>query len=376
MIRIAGVCLMVLSVLARPEPILAQGPRHERVPPNASEVFIIREINRIRESTEIHRTLRPIYMLDYCDALLERFPDSNFREEALILKLTALSGLARTRPGYLQELLTLTEEIARQNPEGRLASENAYYSIQAFVLGARFEDMPEERRILGTRERYEAFLADYPESSRAPTIAASLVRLLLSANEIEKAEKWIERLRREHPDDPGTRRAEGELQRVKAVGRAFRFEHATPDGETLRTADYAGKVLVIHFWASWSEDAVKAFPELIRLHQEFKDQGLQLISINVDRKRKWADQTLEKYKASWPQLFDDRGFGSDILIKTGVVQIPTYFVIDRDGVLRSTDPGSKLHELVKELIAKPVKGKPKESASKKKEEAPQQKATP
>jgi len=345
---------MALAVTVRPVPVSAQTPDPSSIPEDASESYVVREIMRMRESTEIDPRLKPLYILDYVDTLLERFPNSSFRDEALILKLTSLSGLARTEPRYLQELLSLTERVAKENPQGRLASENAFYAIQAFVLGARVEDMPEERRLLGVRERYEAFLEDHPNSLRAPTIAASLTRNLLALNEIDKAEKWVKKLREQHPDHSATRRAEGELLRARAVGKPFRFEHTTADGKTLRTADYLGKVVVVHFWRSRSDDAIKAIPKLLRLHEEFKDSGLQLIGVNIDADCRRADRVLQKHKMPWPQFFEEKGFRGEILVKNGVVRIPTYFVIDRDGVLRSTDPGDKLPDLIKELLAKPA----------------------
>ena len=342
----------------RPGPISAQAPGPASIPEDASEDFIIWKIMRLRESTEIDRYLKRLYMLDYVDTLFERFPNSSFRDEALILKLTSLSGLARTEPRYLQELLSLTEQVAKENPQGRLASENAFYAIQAFTLGARFEEMPEEHRFKGMRERYEAFLEDYPNSKRAPTIAASLTRNLLALNEVKEAEKWVKKLREQHPDHSATRRAEGELLRARAVGKPFRFEHTTADGKTLRTADYLGKVVVVHFWRSRSDDAIKAIPDLLRLHEEFKDRGLQLIGVNVDSDRRWADMALQKYKMPWPQFFEKKGFRGEILVKNGVVRIPTYFVIDRDGILRSADPGDKLPNQIKELLAKPATATP------------------
>ncbi len=53
----------------------------------------------------------------------------------------------------------------------------------------------------------------------------------------------------------------------------------------------------------------------------------------------------------WPQYIDAKGFENDLLVETGVVNIPTYFVVDRKGTLRAVNPGDKLGDLVKELLA-------------------------
>ena len=94
-------------------------------------------------------------------------------------------------------------------------------------------------------------------------------------------------------------------------------------------------------------------PELIALHKEFADRGLQLIGINVDKSRIRIDSALKDHELSWPQYFDQKGLENDILVGSGVVTIPTYFVVDRRGILRSIDPGENLRDLVGKLLTEP-----------------------
>ena len=141
------------------------------------------------------------------DELLRRYPTSSHKDKAIATKLAALAELARARPRYLEQLISFTDEIAEGNPQGWLASENTFYAIQAFVLGARYEDMPDERRLRGTIERYEAFLEDHPASSRRPVIWASLIRNLVAAGRIEHARDQWSKLRAQYPNHAATRRA-------------------------------------------------------------------------------------------------------------------------------------------------------------------------
>lgn len=286
------------------------------------------------------------------DTLLARFPNTTFKDEALILQLGALAELARVHPDYLRGLLMLTDEITSRHPKGRLASENAFYAIQAFVLGARAENMPQKRRLVGTQERYAAFLDDFPHSERAAVIRASLIRNLIAQGLLDRAREEYAELKRTHPEHKATRRAQGELYRAVAVGQPFAFGYTTPDGQSIRTANYIGHVLVVHFWATWSRPSLEQLPELIDLHGEFKDQGLRLIGVNIDKDGDRIEETLRTHKMPWPQYFDHKGFENDVLVTHGVLKVPTYFVVDRHGILRSTNPGDKLRELVKDLLGK------------------------
>ena len=164
---VLGITVWSLSILSASSP--AQTDAVEAVPRNASEETIILMIQHLAELQETGASLpRPPairleqrrQMLLHVDTLLERYPKSSFRNRALILKLKALADLARTRPEDLKRLLLWTEHIDGSDVKGELASENAFYAMEAFVYGARYEGMPDKRRRIGTMERYEAFLED------------------------------------------------------------------------------------------------------------------------------------------------------------------------------------------------------------------------
>ena len=292
--------------------------------------------------------------LTHIDALLTRFANSPFTETATTLKLQALAELARSDRARLAQLLELTSKIAGGKPGPRLASENAFHAIQGFVLGARLEKMPNDRLREGTTERYSAFLTDYPTSQRVPVIRASLVRSLIALERVDQARREVALLMHDHPDHRATNRARGELFRVDAIGKPFVFDHTTSDGKTIRSKDHFGKVLVVHFWATWSAASRDALPKLVQLHRKHEANGLQLIGVNVDKSRKQIGAALDVFDMSWPQYFDEKGLENDALVRMGVVSVPIYFVVDRRGVLRDIATFDDLPALIENLLAEPA----------------------
>lgn len=349
------------------------------IPDDASEAYLIDRIRRYSEATPedlelgqdqrlLLQTVAEQQILEHVDALVARYPDSSFKEEAQIIKLNSLANLARLHSGYLQLLISFTEEIARDKPKGRLASENAFAAIRAFVMAARYEEMPEERLRLGTLERYEAFIEDYPKSERIPAIRASLIRTLIVQDRLDRARAEFAILERDYPDHRATRRARGELNRATAVGKPFAFAHATPDGTMIRTEDYLGKVVLVHFWAAWSEPAIATLPAMIELNNRYAERGLQLIGVNVDADRRSMEEVLDKHPMPWPLYFDEKGFENEAFIQMGVRKLPAFFVIDHKGILRSIDPGASLEELVRKLLDElPPKQKTEQPAEGKKQ---------
>lgn len=51
------------------------------------------------------------------------------------------------------------------------------------------------------------------------------------------------------------------------------FQMTTFDGQTLRSTDFAGKVIVLNFWASWCKPCEQEARELEEAYQYYKDSG-------------------------------------------------------------------------------------------------------
>lgn len=331
------------------------------IPEDTTEESLIAIIRKLDESPKEDGAAPPASqgagpgradLLAYLDEFLKRFPKSPFRTDAFIIKLRTLASYARVQPAFLTELLELNETIRKEKPDERLAAENDYYAIQAFVMGARHEKMAEDRKLQGTAERYRAFIEDHPKSQHLPVIRASLVRSLLAQKKTDDAEKELAALTAQFPDHQAARRAKGEVYRVRAVGQPFAFQYTAPDGKTVRSTDFTGKVLILHFWASWNRESTEALDKLRSLRESYGERGLELVGINVDKHMRLMEMAMHTHNVNWPQYFDAKALDNALVIDAGVVQLPTYFVIDRNGVLRSTEPGDKLEELVKELLDK------------------------
>ena len=284
------------------------------------------------------------------DDFLKLYPMSPARDRVLVGKLVALAELSRTRPEYLEQLLALTMEVSAGQPKEPLASECAFHAIQAFVLAARREGMRQDRRLQGTVERYAAFLDDYPRSRWRPIVRASLVRNLLAMGRGKEAEIEVNLLAQEFSGHPATQRARGELFRATAVGMPFTLRLEGPDGKTVNTADWKGKVVVLHFWSSANPYAIDGLEALRELYTPFQGKGLVMMGINVDEDRATFEESVRQQKLPWRQHFEPGGIGSEILTQLGVIRLPTYFVIDRAGILRHSYAGNQLRVAVEKLL--------------------------
>lgn len=113
--------------------------------------------------------------------------------------------------------------------------------------------------------------------------------------------------------------------------RAPQFELADLQGKTHRLADYAGKVVVINFWASWCPECLEEMPSLNSLYEKFRGKGLVVLGITSDRKRGPVEQALKRAPVSYPVLLETTG--KVFVRQYTVIGLPTTVIIDREGTM-------------------------------------------
>jgi thiol-disulfide isomerase/thioredoxin len=127
------------------------------------------------------------------------------------------------------------------------------------------------------------------------------------------------------------------LGMVAILAGAFPAAHAAPPPQALQPI--AGKVIWVDFWASWCVPCRRSFPWMNTMHEKYKDRGLQIIAVNLDRDRKAADGFLAEVPAEFGLRFDPAGE----LAKTFEVQaMPSSFLMDASGNIIARHFGFKM----------------------------------
>ena len=114
-----------------------------------------------------------------------------------------------------------------------------------------------------------------------------------------------------------------------------------PAADTLVLEQYAGKVVVLDFWASWCEPCRRSFPWLNAMHDKYGREGLVIVGVNLDMERSDAHRFLELYPADFSIHFDEN---QDLARQYEVVAMPSSFVIGRDGQLAAKHMGFKVKQ--------------------------------
>jgi thiol-disulfide isomerase/thioredoxin len=116
-------------------------------------------------------------------------------------------------------------------------------------------------------------------------------------------------------------------------------------------SDFKRRVIVIHFWASWCPTCRGEMTALNSLYGKYRGKEVTPCSIGIGEKRETAVSYLKNMTISYPVLLDP---DSSTRKPFGVAGIPTYFVLDREGVIRhrilgKADPEG-LEKIIKSLL--------------------------
>lgn len=129
------------------------------------------------------------------------------------------------------------------------------------------------------------------------------------------------------------------------------------DSQSSTLSQYPGKVLYVDFWASWCGPCAKSFPFMNELHSQLKDQGLQIVAVNLDEKPEEAQAFLSQYPAQFTVAADaSKQCAKDF----GVKAMPSSYLIDRKGKVHHIHLGFRpgeakdLRQVVEQLLNEKV----------------------
>jgi peroxiredoxin len=130
-------------------------------------------------------------------------------------------------------------------------------------------------------------------------------------------------------------------------------ELSLPDlnGKLVSLSELKGKVVLIDFWASWCGPCRHNNPRLVKLYNKYHDKGLEIYGVSLDEDMDSWKKAVRHDKLVWIQVIDDKGWNATSTAAYGVDMIPSSFLIDRQGIIRTVNAeGPELESSVRDLL--------------------------
>ena len=109
------------------------------------------------------------------------------------------------------------------------------------------------------------------------------------------------------------------------------FTLQTIDQRTVNLDEQRGKVVLVHFWATWCPPCVEEMPQLDSLYRKLAGPDFDVLAVSVDESMDALNSFIRKKGVSMPVLVDqERAVAS----RYGTFKFPETYVLDRQGTVR------------------------------------------
>jgi thiol-disulfide isomerase/thioredoxin len=191
---------------------------------------------------------------------------------------------------------------------------------------------------------------------------ASLMSVMESAEAAESSEgdtaAWLakaEKHLKDYPAEKMNKVVEGKIMSIKAAAdlktKPLELKFTAVDGREVDVSKLQGKVVLIDFWATWCGPCVAELPNVLKAYKELHPKGFEIVGISLDGEKAELEAFVKEKGMEWPQYFDGKGWQNEISSKYGINSIPAMWLLNKKGMVVSTNARGGLEEMVTKLLA-------------------------
>jgi thiol-disulfide isomerase/thioredoxin len=206
------------------------------------------------------------------------------------------------------------------------------------------------------RAGLEEFVKAHGTSADAPEAAWRLAMAweLSGAKEAEaKAKQWFEYIVKNYATHAHAAKATGALKRLDSEGKPLELAGPTLSNPAQQfNAAVKDKVVVVYYWASWSDSLAEDAKKLDALAKTYGPKGLEIVTVGLDHDAKSATEAAGRTGLPGTHLYAPGGLdGSALAAAYGILAPPHVILAGKDGkVVNRNAAVAGLEDEVKKLI--------------------------
>ena len=253
-----------------------------------------------------------------------------------------------------------SQELFRQAVDSLNAISKKGESLrQRYDMAQQTGNQLEMNKIIAESEQIQAESQIYAQNfslrNKNTTVAAFIAATVLSGDGQEAALKKVY----ETLDEPVKKSFFGkkigtlvQAADATAVGAtAPGFTQPDVNGKPVSLSSFRGKYVLIDFWASWCGPCRQENPNVVKVYNEFKQKGFDVLGVSLDRSKADWLEAIAKDKLTWTHVSDLKFWESAVAAQYGVRSIPMNFLLDKDGkIIAKNLRGDELEKKLAEVL--------------------------
>jgi len=255
---------------------------------------------------------------------LKRHPQGEEREKVLYLRAYCLWSLYRyeqAAPSYAA--------LLKEYPETKFRRLALIREAAAYLFSGQAEQALKRLRVL--RKQYP----DRPEMygrelAHALSLTGKQIEALEFINEVE-SEMAVTKPRL-------LPRMQHHFDKIRLVGEklpAFAVKDHV-NGKSITPQTFAGKVVLVDFWATWCRPCVAELPTIKSVYDKHHADGFEIFAVSLDSDRARLDAAIAQRQMNWWHFYDGQKWKNRLAVEFDVHSVPLNLLVDRKGVVRAT----------------------------------------
>lgn len=150
------------------------------------------------------------------------------------------------------------------------------------------------------------------------------------------------------------------IRRLELLGNKLELDTKTIDGRPIKIDDFAGKFVIVDFFATWCEACLAEIPRVQKQYAKYQQKGLEVIGISIDEDAEQLAKFLKGAELPWPIIHDNHEDPLQRLqMKYGISHLPTVLLLNKEGTVVSLAArGTELERLMQMLFEAPTPAAP------------------
>ena len=280
---------------------------------------------------------------------LEKNPSDPRSHEARmrLASLLAAIGKMDIRQSQVDESMRLLQALEKDPSAPReVRAEAGFRRVSLLMQSLQGQENERRRDIVAAARNFQN---RHPGDRRAPRLLVEVATICDNTPPLKR--ELLDEARRLSSEPALNRRIADDLQRLELLDKPFALEFPTVQGGRFNIAACRGRIVLLVFWSTESLPSLLWIDEFRQALGQLPADKLAIATISLDQNKSRLSEVLDGIGIpAWPTACDGEGWKSPLVRDLGVNALPTIFLIDQKGTLRSINARHSYESWIRKLL--------------------------